>query len=122
MKGTLVGTLAAALLTTGCAAGGALSADMADWQGRDLTSVVAAWGPPATETSIAGQRVMVWLDRDVLADRAGPESAGVVCERMLAVAADGTITGWRWRGDACEAAWPARRPAARSAAHTVAAN
>lgn len=87
----------ATLALSACAANEGLSQRMAAWQGQPIGVATAVWGAPQAETEFGDQTVLVWRDF-------GPESEGtpeLLCERMLAVAADGIVTGWRWRGDAC---------------------
>ena len=82
-----------------CAANGSLSQQMAAFEGQPLGVATAAWGAPQTEMRAGDQTVRIW--RDYAPGTAGtPE---LLCERMLAVDADGIVTGWRWRGDACPA-------------------
>ena len=94
----LVATVVATGLT-GCAATGSLSTTMAGLQGESVTAAYAAWGEPEATTPLGEQTLMTWRD---YAPAAFAHSPVVVCERQLAVDGDGTITGWRWRGDACE--------------------
>lgn len=93
------------VLSGGCASTGSLSSEMADWQGEDVGVALAAWGEPEAERAFGSQTILIWRDRSAFV--AGPN--GVVCERMLAVAVDGEITGWRWRGDACPSIASAER-------------
>lgn len=83
----------------GCAGTGSLSTAMADLQGEPVAAALEAWGEPEATTPFGEQTLMIWRD---YAPAAFAHSPVVVCERQLAVDADGTITGWRWRGDACE--------------------
>ena len=85
------------VLSAGCASTGSLSSEMAGWQGEDVSVALGAWGEPEAKQTFGSQTILIWRDRSAFVT--GPN--GVVCERMLAVADDGAITGWRWRGDAC---------------------
>lgn len=105
MRKLSIAILGSALLATGCATSGPLSDEMTGWQGQDIGAVLAVWGPPATETTVGDQRLLVWLDREAPGLRGAPAAAGLLCERMLAIDDGGTVTGWRWRGDSCEALW-----------------
>lgn len=99
------GMIALLALTTGCAGNATLSGQMADWQGQNVGVAISAWGQPDSEQAFGDESVLVWQDRayQFLPSDAAPNrtSAAVVCERMLAVTDEGTITGWRWRGDSC---------------------
>lgn len=103
-------TLISLLLTTlafasGCATTDGLSSQMAGWQGNNIGAAIEAWGIPDAEQDFGDQTVFIWRDRayGVLPINAETDtsSAIVICERMLAVTDAGTVTGWRWRGDAC---------------------
>lgn len=90
---------AATVALSACATHGDLSHRMASWQGQPVGVATAAWGAPQAEAEFGDQTVLIWRDFGSLT--AGtPE---LLCERMLAVTADGIVTGWRWRGDACPA-------------------
>ncbi len=89
----------ATVALSACATDGSLSQQMAAFEGQPIGVATAAWGAPQTETEVGDQTVRIW--RDFTVGTAGtPE---LLCERMLAVGADGVVTGWRWRGDACPA-------------------
>ena len=88
--------LTMALATSGCSATGALSGTMADMQGASIADAFTAWGEPEITETVGEQTLFVWRD---YATAAVPI---VICERMLAADESGTVTGWRWRGDACE--------------------
>ena len=90
---------AATVALTACATGGDLSGRMAAWQGQPIGVATAAWGPPQAEAEFGDQTLYIW--RDVAHGQEGRSE--LLCERMLAVAADGIVTGWRWRGDVCPA-------------------
>lgn len=92
--------LAAVLLLAGCASSHSLSREMAGWEGGNVADAIAVWGLPEESSEIAGQTVLIWRDRSPPGLDGVP---AVVCQRMLAVSREGTITGWRWRGDACVA-------------------
>ena len=101
MKRNFIIVFLLAAFSAGCASGQSLSREMAGMQGTDVDDAIAAWGPPEAETMIAGQQVLIWKDRT--SDYFEVAQGIVLCERMLAVDTQGTVTGWRWRGDACEA-------------------
>ena len=86
----------------GCASMDSLSNQMADWQDDDVAAAIDAWGKPDDRQSFDDGEILVWRDHaaPVPPSAGGPVARPVVCERMLAVAPDGRITGWRWRGDA----------------------
>lgn len=92
-------------LVSGCSTTAGLSDQMADWQGSNAGTAIASWGEPEIEKAFGDETILIWRDRayDPPQTDIGTilSSAAVVCERMLAVTDDGTITGWRWRGDAC---------------------
>ena len=97
MKLCKVLLLSATLALSASAANDSLSQRMAAWQGQPIGVATAVWGAPQAETGFGDQTVLVWRDFGT-----GPEGTpAMLCERMLAVAADGVISGWRWRGDAC---------------------
>ena len=97
MKLCKVLLVSASFTLAACAANEGLSQRMAAWQGQPIGVATAVWGTPQAETGFGDQTVLVWRDFG-----AGPEGMPeLLCERMLAVAADGVISGWRWRGDAC---------------------
>ena len=89
----------ATIALTACAAHPDLSRQMAALQGQPIGVATAAWGAPQAEAGFGDQSVFIWRD---FGHGAAGESE-LLCERMLAVAADGIVTGWRWRGDACPA-------------------
>lgn len=100
-------------LLAACAAHDPLSRQMANWQYQDMEAAIAAWGQPDDRLPVGDEVILVWRDRAHLAPgaAAGPYP-NVICERQLAVASDGTITGWRWRGNACPSlASSTQRPA-----------
>ena len=92
-------------LMSGCASTQSLSDRMADWQGQPVGAAVEAWGQPESERTFGDETVLIWRDRAFHLMPTGftsdLDTAAVICERMLAVSGSGTITGWRWRGDAC---------------------
>ena len=114
----LIGFACLAVLT-GCATGNSLSRQMADWQTQDVSVALDNWGVPDTQEAIGDQVLMTWYDRAPqpfgLADET--IAPAVICTRMLAVDAEGLITGWRWRGDRCAQVAPALRQAAIFPAH-----
>ena len=89
----------ATVALSACAANGSLSQQMAAFEGQPIGVATAAWGAPQTETRVGDQTVRIW--RDFAPGAAG--TSELLCERMLAVDADGIVSGWRWRGDACPA-------------------
>lgn len=92
------GILAVLLLAAaGCSTTGTLSGSMADMQGTSIAEAFKAWGEPEITETVGAQTVFVW--RDYATSAAVPI---IICERMLAADDSGTITGWRWRGDACK--------------------
>jgi len=95
--------LAVFIALSGCASTDALSDRMAGWQDADIDVAIDAWGEPDDSRPFADGKILVWRDRATapVLHSGEPAALPVVCERMLAVAPDGTITGWRWRGDAC---------------------
>ncbi|MBT8099980.1 MAG: hypothetical protein KJO82_09535 [Gammaproteobacteria bacterium] len=105
MKQLTLGIIALLALTTGCSTTTSLSGQMADWQGQNIGVAIGAWGQPDSEQAFGDESVLIWQDRayQFLPGDVAPNwtSAAVVCERMLAITDDGTITGWRWRGDSC---------------------
>jgi hypothetical protein len=105
--------LALIALASGCASQSPLTADMSAWQGDDISVALAIWGAPEDERASGDETILVWRDRASAHSPSGrlgePAEGAIVCERMLAVADDGTITGWRWRGNACESISPAAR-------------
>lgn len=107
MKHLYFALLAIALLGTGCAATAPLSDEMAAWQGDHVDAALDSWGEPELTRAFGDETIMIWRDRHTTTSpsglSAGFDSGEVACERMLAVSEDGTVTGWRWRGDACEA-------------------
>ena len=98
-------------MSAGCASTGSLSSEMAGWQGEDVGIAIAAWGEPEAERAFGDETILIWRDRPAVVSAPG----AVVCERMLAIAEDSTITGWRWRGDACESIGAADRQAQMAA-------
>lgn len=94
------------ILASGCASQEPLSAGMAAWQGEDVSVALETWGAPEDARAFGDETILLWRDRASFHSPSGRLSeraeAVVLCERMLAVADDGTITGWRWRGNACE--------------------
>ena len=81
----------------GCSTTATLSGTMADMQGASIGNAFTAWGEPEATETMGEQTVFVWRDY-----AAGASVPIVICERMLAADDSGTVTGWRWRGDACE--------------------
>ena len=93
-----LGALLLAAAITGCSTTGSLSTAMAGMQGQPVADVLAAWGETESTKPDGEQTLMTWRDyAPGLAER-----QVVLCERWLAVDQEGTVTGWRWRGDACE--------------------
>lgn len=107
-------------LASGCASQGPLSTGMAAWQGEDVSVALETWGAPEDERAFGDETILVWRDRAAPHSPSGrlaePAEAAVLCERMLAVDGEGTITGWRWRGSACESVAPAQRERTLAAA------
>lgn len=101
------------VLAAGCATRDPLSAGMAAWQGEDVSVALETWGAPEDERAFGDETVLIWRDRASMHPPSGrltdPPKAAVLCERLLAVDDDGTITGWRWRGNACASIAPAER-------------
>lgn len=94
-------TLLSLAVLSGCASGGGLSRQMADWQSQDVAVALEAWGTPDSQERIGDETLLSWYDRAPAIFAVADFSTPVICTRMLAVATDGTITGWRWRGDRC---------------------
>lgn len=86
-----------AMLGAGCGSTGSLSTAMADLEGEPVGRALAEWGEPEASEPFGEQTVLIWRDYAPWASL-----PIVICERLLAVDAAGTVTGWRWRGDACE--------------------
>jgi hypothetical protein len=89
-----------ALFLAACSSTPSLSSDMAALDGEPLGKALTAWGEPDLVEPFGEQRVLTWLDRA----HGSSDDAYVICKRQLAVDGNGVITGWRWRGDACESA------------------
>ncbi len=100
--------LGTAILLSGCSSTGSLSRDMAAMQGSPAGYARAIWGEPHATEAIDAGTLMIW--RDYAGAYGETVSAFVICERQLAVDADGSISGWRWRGDACESIYRNRAP------------
>ena len=97
LAGLLLGwTLALA----GCAANGSLSSEMAAMQGSPQGHATATWGTPTVTEAFADGTLLIWLD--YAGTYSGAGTPVVICERQISVDATGSISGWRWRGDACE--------------------
>ena len=60
----------------------------------------AVWGEPHATEAMDDGTLLIW--RDYAGVYSGTVMPVVICERQLAVDANGSIDGWRWRGDACE--------------------
>ncbi|MEM8817814.1 MAG: hypothetical protein AAFX56_14045 [Pseudomonadota bacterium] len=108
------------MLITACAAGKSLSDSMAAFEGSQAAGAIALWGEPDLQTHFEEQTLLVW--HDYAADsgwRNTGTSARPICERTLAVDAGGTVTGWRWRGDACPLLSPAERQRAEAPQHAA---
>ena len=107
-----------ALSLAACAAPDTLSRQMAGWQDEDIAAAIAAWGEPEERVAAGDEVILVWRDRAYLPPGpTHPRDAAIVCERQLAVTSDGTISGWRWRGNACPSLGSAAERAAL-VAHT----
>lgn len=106
MKHSRILLIALLALTAGCSTTADLSERMAGWQGQSVGPALALWGEPESREPFGEQTVLIWRDRGwtLLPEdaEARADRAVIVCERMLAVDRSGEITGWRWRGDACE--------------------
>ncbi|MDJ0939217.1 MAG: hypothetical protein QNJ00_05600 [Woeseiaceae bacterium] len=111
MQHTIWTLTALSALLVGCGTTASLSNDMAGWQGDHVSIALEAWGQPEAEQAFGAETVLIWRDRSTEppAYLAEPGVPQVVCERMLAVDETGTITGWRWRGDACESLGASRK-------------
>lgn len=92
--------LGSAILLGACSTAGSLSRDMAAMEGSPAGDATAAWGEPDATESFGDGTLMTW--RDYAGEYGTTAMPVVICERQLAVDPDGSITGWRWRGDACE--------------------
>ena len=115
MKGKGLITLISLALLGGCATGGGLSRQMADWQSQNVSVALEAWGNPDSRERFGDETLLSWYDRAPAIFAVADVSAPVICTRMLAVATDGTITGWRWRGDRCPDVAPQIRQRSLSA-------
>ena len=82
-----------------CSTTGSLSGNMAAMQGQPMGTALTAWGEPEARETYGSQTVLIWRDYAPGFAETAPQ---VLCERHLAVDDSGTVTGWRWRGDACE--------------------
>lgn len=92
--------LGGAMALAGCSSAGSLSKDMAAMQGGPAGYATAIWGEPHATETLGDGTLMVW--RDYAGAYTETVLPVVICERQLAVDAAGSISGWRWRGDACE--------------------
>ena len=95
--GLLLGGMLAA---AGCAVPGTLSQEMAAMQGNPPGDATDSRGSPSAVEPFGDGRLMIW--RDYAHTYTGSGTPVVICERQLAVDSNGSISGWRWRGDACE--------------------
>ena len=84
----------------GCSATSSLSHEMAAMQGSPAGVARAAWGAPTATEALDEGTLLIWMD--YAGTYGGAPVPVVICERQLAVDATGSISGWRWRGDACE--------------------
>ena len=118
MIGKLCVAMVLLAMLSGCAAGGGLSREMADWQGKPVAVVLDEWGTPDAQAPIGDETLLTWYDRAPVTYGFidAPAVSGVICERMLAVTDAGTITGWRWRGDHCNEVPASTRSRSLSAA------
>ena len=99
MKKELIALIAAAAALGGCAGQDVLSVEMAGFEHDRVDTAIDAWGDPEERVAVGDGELLTWRDR--AGDAYSGGTAPVVCVRMLAVGPDGTITGWRWRGDGC---------------------
>ena len=99
--------LAAAILVSGCANTGQLSRDMADLAGSPAAHATGLWGEPHETRAFGDGTLLIW--RDYAGTPGATVVPAVICERLLAVDGDGAVTGWRWRGDACETSYQQRK-------------
>ena len=78
---------------------------MATWEGSHLIEVSAVWGPPESCESVDDRRLCTWQDQNWLGD-VQLIAAQKVCARTLEINDAGYVTGWRWRGNRCQATAP----------------
>ena len=120
-------SLILAALFAGCASGGYGTMDgiMSSWQGATVDQVIAQWGYPHGEMTIAGKHLLVW-ERNVSvpmpmtanttasANRVGSTtyvqgtttysgggSLQGSCRRILEVNAENIVSSWQWDGNNC---------------------
>ncbi len=92
--------LGSAVPLAGCSTTGSLSHEMAAMQGSPAGYATALWGEPHATEHFDDGTLMIW--RDYAGVYSGTVLPVVICERQLAIDANGSVSGWRWRGDACE--------------------
>ncbi len=75
---------------------------LASWQGSHFSEVTATWGPPEECTADDQQRICQWQIRPTALVAEQLSAGSKSCTMMLAFDAEGTVTGWRWRGNSCQ--------------------
>jgi hypothetical protein len=83
---------------------GTMDGIMRSWEGAPLDVVIAQWGYPDQEQTIAGHRIYRWYyNKGFVTATAGPVGAvaSYNCTRILEVNAQNIVTRWQWQGNNC---------------------
>lgn len=98
--------MVAVLAAHGCALmipGEATNAKMRSWMGHNIRDVIAAWGPPTSQSvdEAGGTYQWEWVGNTRAETGWGarnPELVTDVCRQWFTVDANRVIVAWRWRG------------------------
>jgi hypothetical protein len=90
-----------ALGAGGCSYG--MNSTMDSWQNRNLSEVIAAWGPASEEMKIEGKKLYIWnsCDGQLIAPNARRPKDAKCCSRLLEADNAGKIVHGAWEGSDC---------------------
>jgi len=98
-----------------------MRAIMGSWVGKNIDSVIASWGYPDYEKTIAGRKLYYWNweytvgnptytnarahtygnTTNINAYTYGGGTRDISCNRILEVDESGRVTSWQWSGNNC---------------------
>jgi len=99
---------------------------LSSWIGYPLKSIINAWGYPDSQQTIAGQNIYIWEERSTMREStyersyvktdkkgrtyvdsytSGGGTTDFYCRKIIEVDAKDNITGYKYKGNACPAAY-----------------
>jgi len=76
---------------------------MNSWIGENINSVIAIWGYPTSEKTVAGRKLYTWSQGSTIGENIWGTALveQQTCNRILEVDESNNVKSWQWEGVSC---------------------